>query len=215
VSPAHSPLLDRLVGIYPLADDHPRWRHDPRAVVEAALAGGARVLQLRLKHTSDALALARWAAERAHAADALLIVNDRFDLADLAGADGVHLGQQDLPPERIPADVRERLLVGLSTHTLDQVDASRERPVDYVAFGPIFETGSKDSEYTARGLAMLRTAVGRARRPVIAIGGIGATHLARIAKTGAAAAAVLSVIANADDPAEETRRLQADFTAAR
>ncbi len=92
--------LARLDGIYPLADDDPRWRQRPRAVVEGALAGDASVVQLRLKQTDDgeALALTRWASELAHERGALLIVNDRFDLADLAGADGVHLGQDDLAP---------------------------------------------------------------------------------------------------------------------
>ena len=121
----------RLRGVYPLADDDPRWRNGARTVVRAALEGGATVVQLRLKHTRDgeALELARWAVESAREAGALLIVNDRFDLADLAGAGGVHLGQDDVEPERVPADVRERLHVGLSTHTLEQVRESVARPV--------------------------------------------------------------------------------------
>lgn len=208
--------LASLRGVYPLADDDPRWRHGPRAVVEAALAGGARVLQLRLKRTPDgaALSLARWAARRAREAGALLFVNDRFDLADLAGADGVHLGHEDLPPERVPPRVRERLWVGLSTHTLDQVEASRTRPVDYVAFGPLFGTRSKPTEFDARGLAALEAAVKRARHPVVAIGGIGADNVAGVAEAGARAAAVISAVADADDPVEATRRLAEAFRAA-
>lgn len=209
--------MGRLRGIYPLADDDPRWRHDPRAVVEAALGGGASVVQLRLKRTpdGDALALARWAVERAHEAGALLIVNDRFDLADLAGADGVHLGQEDVPPERIPADVRERLLVGLSTHTLEQVEGSRGRPVDHIAFGPVFGTRSKVSEFDAREVGALREAVAKAEHPVVAIGGIDASNLDQVARAGACAAAVISAIADAPDAAEETRRLGAIFETAR
>ena len=203
--------LARLRGIYPLADDDPRWRHDARAVVEAALAGGATALQLRLKRTSDrdALALARWASERARKAGALLFINDRFDLADLAGADGVHLGQDDVPPERIPAQLRERLLIGLSTHTLEQVRRSRSRPADYIGFGPVFGTASKESEWSPRGTALLAEAVAAAGRPVVAIGGIGLGNAGEVSRGGACAAAVISAIAEADDPMEATRALAA------
>jgi len=206
-------LLARVRGIYPLADDDPRWRHRPLAVVEAALRGGATVLQLRLKHTRDAAALelARAALALTRPAGALLFVNDRFDLADLAGADGVHLGHEDLAPEDLPVAVRERLLVGLSTHTLEQVQASRTRPVDYVAFGPVFGTTSKQSEWSARGVALLRDAVKLAGRPLVAIGGITAANLAEVRSAGAAAAAVISQISDAEDPAAATAALQAEL----
>jgi thiamine-phosphate pyrophosphorylase len=197
-----------------LADDDPARRWDARAVVEGALAGGARALQLRLKRTADrdALELARWAVQRCRAAGALLLVNDRFDLADLAGADGVHLGQDDVAPEEIPAEIRERLLIGLSTHTLEQVRASRERPIDYIGFGPVFGTASKASPYGARGLELLVRAVELARHPVVAIGGIAADNIAAVAHAGAAAAAVISAVADAADPAEATRYLQRYFS---
>ena len=207
--------LGKLAGVYPLADDDPRWRHDPRAVVTAAFEAGASVLQLRLKHTSDgdALELARFAVERAHAHGALLIVNDRYDIADLAGADGVHVGEDDLAPEAIPAPVRERLLVGLSTHTPEQVRASRERTVDYIRFGPDFGTGSKQRGYSERGLERLALAVAAARHPVVGIGGISLATIRSVAGTGATAAAVISAVADDDDPVEATRQLQGAFRA--
>lgn len=208
-----SAALRRLRGIYSLADDTPRRRHNPRAVIQAVLAGGSTVVQLRLKHTADrdALALAHWAVELTRSAGALLLVNDRFDLADLAGADGVHLGQHDLAPERIPEELRERLLIGLSTHTLDQVRESQERPVDYIGFGPIFGTTSKESASQPRGTGMLARAVELAGRPVVAIGGIDLENVALVARTGAAAAAIISAIADAVDPAAATRALQEQF----
>jgi thiamine-phosphate pyrophosphorylase len=129
----------------------------------------------------------------------------------LAGADGVHLGQDDVAPEQLPADARARLLVGLSTHTLEQVDASAARPIDCVAFGPVFATGSKRSEYEPRGLDALRAAVWRARRPLVAIGGITAENLAAVRGAGARAAAVISAVADAADPAGATRYLQTRF----
>jgi thiamine-phosphate pyrophosphorylase len=207
------PALAKLAGIYPLIDDDPRWGRDPRTLLEATLAGGATVLQLRLKHTPDreALTLCRWAAERAREAGALLIVNDRFELAELSGADGVHLGQDDLPPERIPLELRPRLLIGLSTHTLEQVRESRSRPVDYVAFGPVFGTRSKTSEYLARGADALAEAVRQAGRPVVAIGGIDEANLPLVRAAGARAAAVISAIVNAEDPCKATRRLREKF----
>jgi len=205
--------LERLRGVYVLVDDNPRWRNDARAQLAGALAGGATVVQLRLKHTADgaALAFARESVARARAAGALLFVNDRFDLALLAGADGVHLGQDDLAPEVLPAEARARLLVGLSTHTLEQARESRSRPVDYVAFGPVFGTVSKTSEFEARGLALLREAAALVQRPLVAIGGISAANAAGVRSAGAVAAAVISEVANASDPAEATRYLASLF----
>ena len=206
-----------LVGLYPIVDDAPgRW-HDLRAVLESTLRAGARVVQLRLKHTRDrdALELARWAVARAHAASALLIVNDRLDLASLCRADGVHLGTDDLPPEQVPPELRRELLVGLSTHTLDQVLASRTRPVDYIGFGPIFGTRSKASEYAPRGVELLARAVREAATPVVAIGGIDAKGLGPVARTRVSACAVISALADAPDPGRATTDLQALFDAER
>jgi thiamine-phosphate pyrophosphorylase len=208
--------LAQLRGVYALADDDPRWPHSPRAQIDAAIAGGASAVQLRLKHTPDrdALELARWAVQRARPCGVLVIVNDRFDLADLADADGVHLGQDDLAPERIPTEVRARRIVGLSTHDEDQMHRSLTAPVDYVAFGPIFGTASKDSPYTPRGIERLRRAVPAARRPLIAIGGIDAENIDAVARSGACAAAVISAIAAARDPQQATRDLADRFASA-
>ncbi len=194
--------IDRVRGPYVLADDDPRWKHSPYATAEAAIRAGASLVQLRLKRTSDreSLELTRRVASRARASGTLLIVNDRYDLADLGGAGGVHLGQDDLPPERIPEELRSRLVVGLSTHTLEQVEESRERPVDYVAFGPVFETSSIDTRYDARGLESLAEAVRIAARPVVAIGGIGMENVASVGAAGARAFAILSAVADAPDP---------------
>jgi thiamine-phosphate pyrophosphorylase len=204
-----------LRGIYAIADDDPRWPHPVRAQIEGALAGGACAVQLRLKHTrdADALELARWTAARCRAAGALSFVNDRFDLADLAGCDGVHLGQDDIAPQELPGDVRARLVVGFSTHTLEQVRASRALPIDYVAFGPVFGTQSKDSPFAARGIGALGEAVTGAAHPLVAIGGIGPEELGPVARAGATAAAVISAIAAAPDPEAATRELCERFSA--
>ncbi len=204
----------RIDGLHVLADDDPRWRHDPVSIARAACAGGARGVQLRAKQATDRAALAWAATIRAltRSAGACFLVNDRFDLALAAGADGVHLGQQDLPPERIPPELRRRLLVGRSTHTLEQVRKAVCEPIDYVAFGPVFGTASKDSPWDARGVEALAEAVRLAAPlPLVAIGGIDAGRAARLRETGCAGIAVISAVAGAEDPVAATRALVAAF----
>jgi thiamine-phosphate diphosphorylase len=199
-----------LKGLFVLADDDPRWPRDPVEQARAACDGGASVVQLRAKQSTDEQIMA-WAGEiRRLTRDSrtLLFVNDRFDLALAADADGVHLGQEDLPPDQVPPGVRKRLLVGRSTHTLDQVRAACAEPIDYVAFGPVFETGSKRSSYDARGPALLAEAVVCAGSlPVIAIGGIDAKNAGEVTRAGAAGAAVISAVAGADDCEQAVRDL--------
>jgi thiamine-phosphate diphosphorylase len=154
--------------------------------------------------------------ELTRSAGALLVVNDRFDLALAAGADGVHLGQEDLPPHRIPTRLRERLLVGRSSHTLDEARAARGEPVDYVAFGPVFGTTSKDSPYPARGLGLLgEAAASVAPLPLVAIGGIHAGNAHDAIAAGAAGVAVISAVAGAEDPEGATRELARALAEAR
>ncbi len=202
--------IERLRGLHVLADDAPHWKRDPVEQARAACQGEAAVVQLRAKHATDRETLA-WAAEirrLTRGCGALFIVNDRFDLALAADADGVHLGQEDLPPARIPAAARRRLLVGRSTHTAEQVETAGSEPVDYVAFGPIFETKSKPSENSACGLRFLAAAVvAAAPRPLVAIGGIDTSNAAEVVAAGAAGVAVISAVANADDPVAATRAL--------
>ena len=143
-------------------------------------------------------------------------MNDRFDLALVLGADGVHLGQEDLPPHRIPAAARERLLVGYSTHTLDQARAARNENLDYVALGPIFGTTSKDSSWPAPGISGLRTAASAvAPLPLIAIGGIDCERASEVVRAGASGAAVISAVAASADPVAATRLLVEALAAAK
>ncbi len=207
---------DPMRGLHVLADDDPRWRHDPLRQARAACLGGARVVQLRVKHRSDATALelARAIRQMTRAAGLTFVVNDRFDLALLAEADGVHLGQEDLPPERLPARTRERLLVGRSTHDLTELQRAVEEGVDYVGFGPVFGTRSKRSPHPPRGLAALTRAVEEvAPLPLVAIGGLCVENLAAVREAGAAGAAVISAVASATDPEAATRALAAAFAA--
>lgn len=205
----------RYDGLFVLADDDPRWPLRPVEQARAACSGGARVVQLRTKHATDRETL-RWAGEirtLTRAAGVLFFVNDRFDLALAADADGVHLGQGDLHPLDLPAGVREQLLVGRSTHTLAQVHTAAKEPVDYLAFGPVFGTHSKESPYPPRGLSLLREAVqAAAPLPLVAIGGIDSRNVAEIAASGAAGAAVISAVADTDDAERAVGELVAEFT---
>lgn len=205
-----------LTGLHVLADDAPSWRLGPLEQAEAACDGGAAVVQLRAKHSTDAETLRIASAIRAATkrCGALFIVNDRFDLALAADADGVHLGQSDLPPSAIPAAARKRLVLGRSTHTAAQLAAAAREPVDYVAFGPIFGTQSKTSEWSARGVAALAEAVAAAgTRPLVAIGGITSDNVAQIGALGAGAA-VIGAVANAPDMAAATRAIVAALATA-
>jgi len=204
----------RLAGLHVLADDDPRWPTGPLAQAEAACTGGAAVVQLRCKHATDREALRLGEAIRAltREAGALFVVNDRFDLALALGADGVHLGQDDLPPGRLPEAARERLLVGRSTHDLAELEAALQEPVDYLALGPVFGTASKQTPHAARGAPMAREAARRAAPlPLVAIGGIDAAGAAALAAAGVAGVAVISAVAGAADPLAAVRALRAAF----
>jgi thiamine-phosphate diphosphorylase len=208
----------RLRGLHVLADDDPRWPADPVDQAEAACTGGAAVVQLRCKRAGDREALRLGAAvrERTRRAGVLLFVNDRFDLALALAADGVHLGQGDLPPARLPAAARERLLVGRSTHTPEEARAAAREPVDYVAVGPVFGTTSKTTDLGPRGVAEAAAAARElAPLPVIAIGGVDAVGAAALAAAGVAGVAVISAVAGADDPLAAVRALCAALGSAR
>jgi thiamine-phosphate pyrophosphorylase len=207
---------DAYDGLHVLADDDPRWKRDPLVQAESACRGGAHVVQLRSKHATDARVVEWGRAIRAltRAAAVRFVVNDRFDLALLVEADGVHLGQDDVPPAAIPGFARERLAVGRSTHTLAQARAALDEPVDYIAFGPLFGTRSKEAGYPARGLDALREVVAVAgARPVVAIGGIDAGNAGAVAAAGARGIAVISSVVAAPDAAEAARAIVRGFGA--
>jgi thiamine-phosphate pyrophosphorylase len=203
-------MIARLRGLMVLADDAPNWKIDPIDQARAACEGGASVVQLRAKRATDTVAL-EWAEairEITRKFGVGFFVNDRFDLALAADADGVHLGQEDIPPSRIPMAARSRLLIGRSTHSLEQASEACAEPVDYIAFGPIFVTGSKDSPGDPRGVERLAEVVRAVQpQPVIAIGGIDLSNVARVTGTGVAGIAVVSAIAEAADPGRAARAL--------
>lgn len=182
--------------------------YEPVDLAGRFLDGGARLIQLRAKHAASRQLL-DWVdaiVALAHGYDARVIVNDRADIALMSGAAGVHVGQEDVPPSAVRAVAEGRpLQVGLSTHTHDQIAAAASEPVDYIAIGPVFGTGTKDTGYDAVGLEMVRAAArGSAGRPVVAIGGITLATAPLVIDAGAASVAVISDLL-AGDPAARVR----------
>jgi thiamine-phosphate pyrophosphorylase len=180
-------------------------------VVAAAVRGGGRVVQVRAKAVADAtfLALALEAVAAAHSEGGLLLVNDRPDVALLAAADGVHLGQDDLGPKDARVVLPPGSIVGLSAHDPAQVEAACGEPVDYVAVGPVFPTASKFDTHPVIGLQGVRAARARTRLPLVAIGGITAENAGAVIEAGADGVAALSAILAGPDVAAAVRRLRA------
>ena len=170
------------------------------SVIDAMLAGGVSVLQLRVKDrpADEFLRLALTTRERTTRAGCLFIVNDRVDIALAARADGVHLGQDDLPLEAARPLVGE-MLIGISTHSLEQAEAAERGGADYIGFGPMFPTRTKETGYGSRGVAMLESVRRRVGIPIVAIGGITAENVARTWNSGADAAAMISYLTQSDD----------------
>ena len=183
---------------------------DPLAVAEAFLEGGARLVQIRDKTPSSAarLALADALVARCHAAGARLIVNDYCDIARLSGADGVHVGQEDLDVEDARAIVGPEAIVGVSTHDAGQIEAAAATSASYIAVGPVYGTSTKDTGYTARGLELVRIAA-RTGKPVVAIGGITLGRVREVLAAGASSAAVISDLLVGDPEARVREFLQA------
>jgi thiamine-phosphate pyrophosphorylase len=176
------------------------------AAAEACLNGGARFVQVRAKNfgSGELLNAVRAIVAMARRAGATTIVNDRPDVARMAEADGVHLGQTDLPPSAARGIVGAAAIVGRSTHTPAQIDAAVREPIDYVAIGPVFATSTKATGYEAVGLTMVERAA-RSGRPVVAIGGITIETAASVIGAGASSVAVISDLFATGDPEGRVR----------
>lgn len=191
-------------------------RGDLRAFLDAALRGGVDVVQLREKDpaVSDAALLdaARAFRVAADAHGALFVLNDRPDLATAAGADGVHVGQDDMPVADARALVGEDVLLGRSTHTPAQVEDAAVADVDYFAVGPVHATPTKPGR-PAVGLELVRHAAGAPRPlPWFAIGGIDSSNVGAIVAAGAERIVVVRALTEADDPEVAARALRGALT---
>jgi thiamine-phosphate pyrophosphorylase len=198
---------ERLRGLYAIVPGRA-----PVAEALAAIEGGAGVVQVRMKDapSGEVLDAARRIVALARGR-ALVVVNDRADLALLSGADGVHVGDEDLPVGEVRRLLGPDLLVGRTARTLDEASAAISEGADHVGFGPIFPSRTKPLAVPPRGLASLREAAAALRAPIVAIGGIGVENVADVARAGAACAAVVEAIFGGGDPRENAARLAAAF----
>lgn len=176
--------------------------------VSAALAGGVRLLQLREKGLADGalLALAREVNDRVQAAGGLLILNDRPDLARLAGAAGVHLGQDDLPPREARRIVGPAALIGVSAHSLDELEGILGPDVDYVGAGTLFASPTKP-DLAAVGLELIAELAPRCPVPLYGIGGVTLETAPQVVAAGASGVAVSGAVLDAPDLEAAARAL--------
>ena len=196
------------IALYVILDRTASRGRDLREILDSVIAGGARLVQFREKEWPvrgcfPLLEDLRWKARQAGIG---FVVNDRLDLALAVEADGLHVGQDDLP-----APIARRLLppsmfLGVSIHSLEQAKQAEGEGADYVAVGSIFPTSTKP-EFQLVGLDLLRAVRRQVKAPLVAIGGITADNAAQVVEAGADGVAVISAICGARDPAEATRRL--------
>lgn len=212
-------LLRRMTrsGLYLITDDR-LADEELLARLEAALAAGADAVQLRDKRRGrgQVYAIGRKVAERCWAAGALFIVNDYADLAVALGADGVHVGQDDLPPREVRSVVGPERLIGLSVSAVAEAELAVDGDADYLGFGSLFPTATKlDAEPT--GPPLLAEARRRvpAAIPLVGIGGVSVANLGAAIRAGADSVAVVSAVFGASDSAAATRELLAAINAAR
>jgi thiamine-phosphate pyrophosphorylase len=179
------------------------------ATAEAALKGGADCLQLREKNLADGelLGRAKRLATLCHEREALFVVNDRPDIAALSGADGVHLGQGDLPIASARRMLPPSAIVGVSTHTVDQVQEAVDQAPDYIAVGPMFDTATKPPDHIA-GPETLTAARERTSLPLVAIGGISENNVDSIVTAAHCIVCVCSAVIGASDVRTAASRLK-------
>lgn len=201
-------------GLYALIDDQLRPELSVIEKARAAMAGGTRVLQLRLKHTTDRAAVetVRAVLVDARATQTVVIVNDRVDWALVTHAHGVHLGADDLPPEEARQLLGPAALIGVTTRNLNDIREAARHGADYVGLGPLFETRTKTVDAPTLGLDAFREIVMRSPLPVVGIAGITLQTINAVAKAGAHAAAVGSGLLLAEDLVSRAKALQRAFS---
>jgi thiamine-phosphate pyrophosphorylase len=178
--------------------------------VELLTSGGSTFIQLREKNLPGAefFSQAMKAVELARRCSVRIIINDRADIALSTKADGVHLGQDDLPPEAARRILGNDAIIGYSTHNLDQAGRARSLPIDYLAIGPIFPTNSKSDTEPVLGLEGVRSVARIAGLPVVAIGGITLENAAAVIEAGATSVAMIGALLSENDSIpQRTRQL--------
>lgn len=198
--------------LYCFTPDKWRGQSDIMDMVRSQIQGGADVIQLREKKmpAREKLELARAIKKITRKYHVLFIVNDNIDIAYLSQSDGVHLGQDDIPPREARKIMKNRI-IGLSTHNEDQYKKAQKEDVDYVAIGPIFPTLTKDDPDSTVGLEELKKILKHKKKKTVAIGGIDYEHISRIIPLGIDCLAVVSAIIKSGDIEETTRKFKEEI----
>lgn len=193
--------------VYPITHSSNSQSWDHVAFANCLLHCGIRFFQVRDKMLQDGCFYHQLLQIRHLSLEmgAQLIVNDRVDLALAVKADGVHLGQDDLPPGAARKLMGDEAIIGLSTHSWDQFQRARNEPVDYIALGPIFSTGTKGDASPAIGTKLLQKAARSVDIPLVAIGGISLQRSQQIWQAGVHSVAIISEIANSKNPESQVR----------
>jgi thiamine-phosphate pyrophosphorylase len=201
--------------LYLISDRHLTAGRSLPAVMEAALCGGVRAIQVREKDLAprELYPLARKLRQLTWQHGARLLINDRIDIAMAVQADGVHLTTTSLPVAVARQVLGAEALIGVSTHNLVEAQAAADGGADFLVFGPVFFTPSKAPYGEPVGLAALRAVRSAVKTPILAIGGIKKDNVEQVLATGADGIAVISAIIAADDPAAATRDLLATLHA--
>ena len=202
--------------LYVILDRSVAGGRDLDVILAAALAGGAEMIQLREKTwpSGTLFPLAQRLRARCRAAGVPFIVNDRVDLALAVEADGVHLGQDDLPPGAVRKLLKSGMILGLSTHSVGQATAAQAAGADYVAVGSMFPTATKP-EFQLVGPALARQVRPIVQVPLIGIGGITPANVGDVIAAGVDGVAVISAVCAAPDPSAAARSFVAAIVAAR
>jgi thiamine-phosphate pyrophosphorylase len=189
--------------LYLITDRQQTRGRDLLWVIEQALAGGARAVQLREKDLGgrELFFLARDVKTLCARYQASFFINDRVDVALAVDADGIQLGSGSMPVDVARKLLGKNKMIGASTHSMDEARAAERAGADFVLFGPVFFTPSKAAYGKPQGLAPLKETVDKISLPVYAIGGVNLKNLPAVTKTGARGVAVISAIMAADDPA--------------
>jgi thiamine-phosphate pyrophosphorylase len=194
--------------IYPITDKELSNRTSHLSILKELVRGGAQLVQVRDKFTpvSELLPDLLRCVEFASSRGVTLIVNDRCDLVLASAAAGVHLGQEDLPPQTARAILGPEKVIGCSANSLAQVRKSQHLPIQYVGFGPVYATSTKKDAPPVVGLRRLAQACKASSIPIVAIGGIGLGQIREVREAGVASSAVVSALMKATDIARQMER---------
>ena len=202
----------KLPPLYAILDPEQTRGRPAQRVLAALLEAGVSILQLRVKSLPpvDFLELAKQARAVTRAHGCKLIINDRVDIALACGADGVHLGQDDLPL-RAGRKLMGQKIIGISTHDLDQARAAERDGADYIGFGPMFGTRTKATGYEARGPEMLQQIRRAVTLPIVAIGGIMEGNVQEVWQAGADSVAIIGDVLHDNDPGAKALRILGQY----